>query len=434
MFSMRIVVIMKSRFSFERLKRDLSKYTVHDHIEGIGEIQECVQYWNPNIAIIDSHSPFYESAKELFFRFNIDVVEFGSDFGSVIQEVDTYSAFYDSEESIPISVTHKPQIPDYSEYEKKAKEEVKREKEVIVEVRKEIVEKEVEIISYTNVPAKVIVVASMWGGAGSTYLGTNLARAVANRGVSVSYVEYPTITPYVFDYLNVSSKEEEEGFTYIDIARVIKQKGSIPRGRGWAYQGIQWVLNDSRFPPIKDWPFEKMLRLIYSLNTPIIVIDISTAWNEEETKGILHQADCIFVCVEPDAVKIDRLVGYNQRNTNVQRPEHEFLNYLKQVEKDENIPFEYVVTKMNEGVDRKIWLQHLDKKPKAEFDYIPYPDFINCLWQSEFLYETEFQEEIDQSLMPIIKEILPNKFHYLEDKPRKGLSILNPFKKLLERK
>ncbi|MFE8703937.1 hypothetical protein ACFYKX_25525 [Cytobacillus sp. FJAT-54145] len=383
-------------------------------------------YWRPDLAILDSKFEFYEETRDLFFRFNKDVIEFTSDFESVLDEVATYSAFYESEvEEEEQEQTIEKEVPDFTEYKNKLKEFPPMEREVVVEVRKEIIEKEVERISYTNVPSKLIVVASLWSGAGSTFIGTNLARAVSNRGVQVSYIEYPTMTPYMFDYINITLREEIDKFQYIDLAKAITTKGIIPRGRAWIDKGVQWVLNDPRTPRVSEWNFEKMLKLIYSLSSPIVIVDISTIWEEEHVKGLLHQADHIFLCIEPDVAKINCLAD--------KRKESKFFEYLQNVKEEENIPFDLIVTKMNDGVKRSEWCSALPIKPIAEFEYIPYSTLCKSLWKSEFLYDDEgFIDEFETNYSPILKVLLPPKFHHLESKPKKGIglsAIINRFKK-----
>ncbi|MDD9309785.1 hypothetical protein PUS82_00370 [Cytobacillus firmus] len=423
---------MKSRISYERFVTDLKEFTVHKHINGLSDIQECVSYWNPDVAVVDIHSPLYKEAKELFFRFNVDVVEFTSDFQSAAEEVKSYSAFFDSEPEDAIHKKEEPkEIPDFSHYQVQERQE--REKEVVVQVKKEIVEieKEIEVISYTNVPSKLIVMASLWPGTGSSFVSSNLARAIAARGIQVSYVENPLTSPYMFDFLNVSQLEETEKFHYVDISRVIDERGFVPRGKAWSYRGVQWVLNDPRKPSIKSWDFERMLRLIYSINTPIIIVDISTNWMDEEIKGLLHQADMIYVNVEPDPIKISCLTPFKGVSLKEQRKEERFIRYIEEIEKTEGIPFNFIVTKSNSEVDRKELIEYLDKTPAAEIEYIPYPEFMECVWESEFIYDTEkYQDKLDQSFLPIIKDILPPKFHYREEVSKKKREPLwNVFRK-----
>src|SRR5699024_8218385 len=90
--------------------------------------------------------------------------------------------------------------------------------EVVVKIGEKVIEREVETLRYANIPPKVIVIGSLWSGAGSTLYGMNLARAVAQRQVDVSYVEYPKMKPYLFDYLNISQLEKELDTPYVDVA------------------------------------------------------------------------------------------------------------------------------------------------------------------------------------------------------------------------
>ncbi|MFB9749881.1 hypothetical protein, partial [Leifsonia shinshuensis] len=62
---MKIVLLMKSRFSYNRLEDDLQHHTIHPYITSIDEVQECVQFFNPQVAVIDAASPIKEDAEKL---------------------------------------------------------------------------------------------------------------------------------------------------------------------------------------------------------------------------------------------------------------------------------------------------------------------------------------------------------------------------------
>jgi|GEM_PF-1677470 len=434
---MKIVIIMKSKFSYDRLKAELSKHTIHPHITTLDDVRDCVQFWQPNLAIIDNASPLKEQAEKLFFRFNINVVHFTSDFGETIQEVETYSYLLDETDNSTTEEDLKEDEPDFSHYEKQLKQTIEPKEKVIVKIEEKIIEKEVERISYTNIPPKLLVFCSLWSGAGSTFVSSNLARAIADRNISVSYIEYPSQTPFMFDFLNISSIETKEE-PYRDIARLINNNKVVPRGLAFHMKGIDWIVNDSRTPTIKDWSFEKSLKLIYSLTSPINIIDLSTSWkDDDESIKLLHQADNIYLCIEPDIVRFDRLAPLSRVSEEHQRPEYKFLEKLKQIKREEQINVNFIVTKMNNGIDVGEWKETLEevlgvKRPHAIFDYIPYEQYVKALWNSQFIYDQkEHQNRLEDSFEPIINEVLPKAFRYRNDKQKNNLinGFIKKFKK-----
>lgn len=281
---------------------------------------------------------------------------------------------------------------------------------------------------YTNIPSKLIVIGSMWNGAGSTTFATNLARALAKRALPVTYVEYPTVKPYMFDYLNIADKEKIEGFQYCDIARSIEAKESSTKEKGWNYKGIQWVVTDSRYSTIRGWTYEKMIELIYSLRaTPIIIVDISNRWLDQDVKQFLLQADAIYLCVEPNPIKVDWLstvadYASHKASDDIQREEFKSLQYLNEIKAKENIPCEFITVKMNAEIDKKVWSDCLDKKPISTLPYIPYPDVMKEIWNSGLLYDVpDYHPMFEKAFAPIITELLPEIFHKVEiESTRRG--------------
>lgn len=435
---MKILIYMKSRFAYDRLKNELDDHDVYQYVESFEEIQEALTYWNPEVSVLDQQCPYYNETKELLYRFSVDVIDFQSDFESVLDDIKTFSLFHEEKDT----GENEKYIPDQSDYKAQVNQEVnkKKEQQVKIEIRKEIIEKEVERLKYATIPSKLIVVGSMWNGAGSTTFSMNLARAIAKRSVYVSYVEYPTIKPYVFDYLNVNEKEQEQDFPFPDLAREMNDKGFIPPGRGWNYEGIQWVINDTRYPTIEGWNYEKMIKLIYSIrNTPITIVDISNNWLDPDIKDFLHHADAIYVCVEPDPIKIDWLstIYGVDKKTEHQREEHKILVHLKNIQKSENIHYHYVTLRMNEKVDRDTWEACLEKKPISYLPNIPYEDAIQKAWESRFLYDDDrFQPLFEKAFRPIIEDTLPISFKFLEGHKEAGKldKLMRPIQSLLKRR
>lgn len=435
---MKIFIYMKSRFAYDRLKQELEdKHEIYQHVENFEDIQELLVFWNPDVAVLDQKSNYYLEIKELFYRFGIDVVEFQSDFQSVIEDIDNYAIFHKDKN---INQQEK-YIPDLNEYYKKTKEPVRNEakEKVKIEIRKEIIEKEVERLKYTTIPPKLIVIGSLWPGAGSTLFSMNLAKAISNRNVHVSYVEYPGVKPYVFDYLNIAEKEKEYKFNYSDLTRELNEKGFIAPGRGWVYEGIQWILNDSRYSNVDNWTYEKMIKLIYSLrNTPITIVDISTMWLEQDVREFLHHADHIYVIVEPDPVKIDWLTTvYGDNKKDIQRKENKIIEHLKEIYKKEKIPYEFITLKMNENVDKDVWEECFNQKPISYLENIPYEDAIKATWDSKFLYDdSKYQAKFEKAFKPIIDVVLPNNFKHVnskEEELNKIDKVFNIFKRRNER-
>src|SRR5690606_14222400 len=146
-------------------------------------------------------------------------LEFYRNFDSVLSEVEDYAILNEDdhkEEEVKPSVEAYKQ-PDFSAYTEQltqnpheVKQDVARETyelEPIIETQ--IIEKEVEKITFASIPPKLVLVGSLYSGSGSTTLAINLAKMIASRNVKVAYIEYPGIKPYMFDYLKIEQHEQE---------------------------------------------------------------------------------------------------------------------------------------------------------------------------------------------------------------------------------
>ncbi|MEK4671611.1 hypothetical protein [Niallia sp. FSL R7-0271] len=429
---MKIAFVMKSELAYQRLSNELGKDEAK-HLKSLDDVKEAIQYSKPDIVVLDKEVSFFEDAEKLLLRFNVHIVEFDKEFAPVIEQIKTQSVFFSDEEE-----EYEKYIPDHVKYMEQLKKKVEKPTEQKIIYREKIVEKEIERISFTSIPPKLIVIGSLWAGAGSTTISVNLARAIASRGLQVSLVEYPTQKPYLFDYLDIHNKEDEErGKIYFDHAQLIKSDGHFTRDRNWNEKGISWYVNDSRFPPVKNFSFDELLKLIYSISTPIKIIDISTKWNDPTIRDLLHQADEIFVCVEPDPIKVDWLaqISINGQKTDFQRMENRIIDYLTEMENLNGVSFQYITTKVNDSIDMKEWHEDfIFKESLVLLDNIPYEDHMRCVWKSTFLYDNPYYKEMfEYAFKPIFKRVLPLEFHLLEQDKHQKKSIKNIFSNLIKK-
>lgn len=425
---MKVALAMKSNFAYERLSSDLRKYEV-SHLVSIEDIQDSIQYFQPDLVVLDKDFPDFEESERILLRFNIHLIHFESDFDEVVKEVHTQSVFYtDAEEE-----EGKKYVPDHSKYLEQLQQKVNKEPEKQKVVYKEkIVEKEIEKLAYTSIPPKLIVIGSLWTGAGSTTVATNLARSISNRGLRVSVVEHPLNKAYLFDYLDIHNKEDpEKGRIYFDHAQIIKNEGVVSRDRNWLEQGISWYVNDSRFPPVDSFSYEDMLKLIYSISSPIKIVDISNMWNQASVQDFMHHADEVFVCIQPDPIKIDSLakISIDGQETTYQRPEYRTLSFLKELEDREGVGFQYITTHMNSVISSKKWSNdYLLRDSLSSIDFIPYQDLSEKVWESTFLYDDDrYREFFESSFQPLLKRILPVEFqrlHVESQNDKKGVKSL----------
>lgn len=421
---MKIAISMKSNFSYERLlttiynNETLQKIEIYkDNIQTISDLDDVTDIWKPDLIVLDKKAPLIVQMEMVCKNKNVPIIYFDSDYDQLIDEIAKFFSIEEEESDL-----------------EQTKREIKYIKDEPVErvvYKDRIVEKVVVKTSYRSVPNKLIVVGSLWNGAGATTLSINLARALAERGINVAYVEYPLHKPYMFDYLSIPMKEEKRREQYTDFAKEIEKNGVVKnKSLVWNEDSIDWYVLDTRNEPIQSFVYEDLLKLVYSINSSITILDISANFHHPEVQKFLHHVDEIFVCVEPDIVKMDWIstVFDNGKEAKIQRAEKKALDFLTTLEEKEGISYQFVNMKYTQNIDNKTFLEMFsNKKPIAFIPYIPYETYIQFVWESKFIYDDlDYRDIMDKKLKPIITRLVPRQFYELESKKKKGLkSFMN---------
>lgn len=272
---------------------------------------------------------------------------------------------------------------------------------------------------------KFILIGSLWHGAGVTTLATNLARCLAAKNVKVAYVEYPTVNPYMFDYLNLSAEENSQNTRD---EKQLSESWNLALGKlGSVVRqcfGVDWYVNDPR-QTRQEWSYEALLQLTHSLRSySCVILDVSTQWLHSSLVSFLEQADHIYLCIEPDPIKIDWLQPAMVQQLDVQVCQlqseqesysleaypapYQLLATLLQLDRQGKDQLELITLKMYSKVKEREWNECLFATPLTSFPYLPYPDVLQHIWSSTFIYDQdEFHEQIEAALRPIVHQIYP---------------------------
>nr|WP_201800256.1 hypothetical protein [Aeromonas sp. Ne-1]AKO69663.1 hypothetical protein [Aeromonas sp. Ne-1] len=439
---MKISIGMKSNFAFDRLCTAIQKDEVltnstelyPKNIQEISMLDDTLEFWKPDVLILDSKLPNFDELDDFSMDKNVEVIYFHSDYEATIEYLkEQLEEFSKKPEKKPIFQIPKRQVKTIDPESVKAViNEQPREKEIIY--KEKVIEKEIYRTSYTTVPNKLIIVGSMWQGAGSTTVAMNLSRAIAKRGLKVSYIEFPTLKPYVFDYLAIPVKEEKSNQKYREHVKSILQGKPFNRQKTvWNDFDIDWYVNDSREVPVQECTYEDILKVIYSINSTITIVDVSANFNDQHIQQLLHHADDIYVCVDPDPVKVDWLSSINSAESDFQREEKKIIDYLNSVEEQEGLSFQFINTKYTKKIDNKVFWEALGKKPISFFPVVNYEDLIQMVWDSKLLYDdSRYTDIVEKALKPIILNAVPRDYYNVSSKKgnSKGSSnLLNIFKK-----
>lgn len=412
---MKVSIAMKSTYAYERLitssnkKEPRHKIEFHpENIKNRHRLDNVIEFWKPDLLVIDAKLHEFDNMINMANQYDVPFIVFDSEFELVVQQLINMVSLKTNDES------------DEDEYQRQV-EYIKSENQKEIIYKDRIIEKEIFRTSYKAIPNKLIVVASMWHSVGSTIFATNLARAISSRGVEVSYVEFPLLKPYMFDYLSIPYKEEDNNKAYIDLAYELKKHSFIKnRSGGWLDYNINWYVNDSRNEQIKSFTYEEMLKLIYSINSTVTILDVSAYLHNQDVQKFLHHADDIYVCVEADPIKTDWLSTIYQDGvigSHKQRREKKVIDYLTSIEEKEGIEYQFINTKYTKKVPNKDFWEMLNKKPLCFFPTINNEVILDSIWQAKILYDFDeiYKEEIEKALKPIITRVVPKDYMNLSN-------------------
>lgn len=248
--------------------------------------------------------------------------------------------------------------------------------------------------------SKVIVVGSLYPGAGATLLGANLARALTETELTISYIEHPTIQPYMYDYLQLSSQPiNPNEADVLELAKELVEQGQPVGAQQYGTKyGVQWQLNHPNFIPYAQYSFEELVTKMYTLQSNVIVVDVGTNWLDTEIQKFLRLADQILLCLEPDMIK-----NQSMRNNAAQK---EILKALQAPELFRK--FETVLMKQVHNIDLKAIRQHLPKMPITEIPYVDYADYVQALYKTRLVYDLpEYKNDLSAAFAPIIQRTVP---------------------------
>ena len=235
---------------------------------------------------------FLKQDSKLSVQLILDVLEHGKSFGEASQfrKVDTgipWRKVDSGPSTIKIETTNKRN----AEQKEKKQEKEKRDKQVIKrEFNINFQQTETKVIGVTIQP-KLILVGGAANRVGSSFFAHYLSFILAEREVSVSYLENPYQYGYTYDRYWGEGLSENYVSPFCDM---YLQKDN---SNDWIYKNVFMnVLNPLIENPYKKLDFETFL----SQRTPIKVVDVGVDWNNDNFLELSQMADYIFFVTEPD--------------------------------------------------------------------------------------------------------------------------------------
>lgn len=375
---MKVVSILKSQASYERIKNELHFPEVHWQLEtSIEMLRSTLSTDYFDLVILDQTVENVDEIIELLDFKKIKILIFRGKYDEIIREAERKINEFLKEELI------EEQIQNESIQSSKDDQGPLR---VMV---KEIVKRErVEVPVIQNMANSVITFVNLSERAGSTFVASNVARSFAKRDIPVTLYESPVGT--VDAYYTMGFYDESKSF--YSYREAMQNTGRIDKSKLPFTQGIKVAVNEPGYDTIK-WNEKDTLRLMAS-QSGINIVDMG--WNYEDplVSDILNISTVVYVVIDPILTQIVR----NEKRLE----DFEKMKY-------DGMDIRFVFNKFDDAINRTKFEEGFNLKSNIVIPFLPAEDIYNSYYKSdyEFLVDNKvFGEELDLCFHPILLECL----------------------------
>lgn len=271
------------------------------------------------------------------------------------------------------------------------------------EENKEVPKETIELLKLTS---NLIIIGSLYPGAGSTFLTTNLAKYFSSLDLETVVIESPTIKiPYLFDLLDGQNKTTVDDYSR---AHLIAENKPIPK-ESWKDGNITWVPLNPEKSPIQQWSYEQMLKLIFGyMKTPLILLDIGTTWLDTSVCSLMSFAEKILVVVDTDPAHVN--LSYEVSGAHVHEPAR-IKNEILRLASENGKQVDFILNRYEKSVDTKMWIQAVGSEPLTKIPYCEYQKIIQLLYNGKLPFDNpDIAYNLGKSFFEILKAIYPEEY------------------------
>jgi len=383
-----VICCLNIKESYARITNHFKAHPYIGFEEFIGDIDEVKNkslYKRWQLAVLDRKLPWFDEAVKFFSKNKIDIVYFNDDYSEVISSIGR--------------MVPEPAGDNTNAGKKEVAGNLNKECRIryIEKPTTKVVEKKI----YTSLERKLVIICGLSRCAGSTTISLNLAKYLSNLNIKPSVVEPPLGSPAIFNWMGIEDSLDGSGkdtsgdfYSYpheITNGNRIKSKAEYVSG------GILWIISDDRREEIRQWDYNKMLKLVYASGTsPITLIDVGDNIFHESVKPLISIVDQVLVVIDPFPTSCK--IGSAR------------LSELLKL-KGEGYPINFIINKWNSGIDKDEFLSFLGVKPLA---FIPAVDLAelykaNCKYVIALSYR-EVYKLMESPLKKISSLFIPQEF------------------------
>jgi serine/threonine-protein kinase len=236
---------------------------------------------------------------------------------------------------------------------------------------------------------KLILVGSLYAGAGSTFTALSLSKALNHFQIPHALIEHPSNDPELYTILFGERYAPKE---YIFTLDKIKQN-LLEQTAVWRNGYAEW----HPLPPAggeQDCEIEQCYKLLYSITQPIILLDISHHWNDPTVRELCKLADEIIVVAGPSLPKLNMPSSLKRINQLI-----DLQTRGKSVK--------LVANRQTVFAAHKEWLISLPFAPICIIPELEYAEVLQSLWSGHLVQDNEqVSKLLTNLLLPLIKRFI----------------------------
>jgi len=270
-------------------------------------------------------------------------------------------------------------------------EEVRRELEALQAVEPSGGRPQPERVTSMHVPNRLIVVGSLYPGAGSTFVGMAIARALNDLGIPHAYVENPTNAPDLYMLL-FGDKHAPRNY------RFLSEQIAARETAGLGGNFVPWRDGYTEWVPIrpdgleKPWKTGDSFKLLQAIKQPIVIYDVSCRWSDAHVIEICRSADDIVAVADTSPSKMYRP---DARRTAMQLSEWHRAGKPVHLVANRDVPLR----------QRGQWIASFFLPVVCSFPAIDYARVVDAQWRGRLVHDhDDFRERIHAALAPLISK------------------------------
>ncbi|MEO3944575.1 serine/threonine-protein kinase [Gorillibacterium sp. CAU 1737] len=240
---------------------------------------------------------------------------------------------------------------------------------------------------------QLIVVGSVYPGAGSSFAAMALCRELNRLGVAHTLVEFPGNEPELFHLLHGERHAPSRVRTIQELlAGESPSSGKSEQLRTWSSGASEWLPLDPNCEPPAIPMYSKLLP---KLTRPVVILDLSGHWEHAEAQEWLGLADVILAVFGPNPAKL----ASPSCRRKVQRVE----NW-----KTAGKTVLYTANRDTDFSGRREWLSCMPESAEVVLPELPAGSVHTAEWKGERVHDhPDYTAILSEALSPLLKCFLP---------------------------